>query len=146
MSPCDRIFTHFPVEEKMVKDAGRLGEECQRISEIIQNVTDKSLIIMNETFSSTSGKEGEELGKTIIHAFKLIGCSVIYATHYYQLASLPEVVSMTADTCHLGGNDIGQVKYTYRIKRRKPDGNSYAKEVAKNYGLNFTQQKSSIYL
>ena len=54
ISPVDAIYTHFQGEEKPGMDAGRLGEEAKRLSDIFARATRRSLILLNESLSSTS--------------------------------------------------------------------------------------------
>ena len=48
-SPVDGVFTHFPIEEPIATQTGRLGDETKRLSDIIEQVTDQSLVILNES-------------------------------------------------------------------------------------------------
>ena len=56
--PADLVLTHFPADEDKTLDLGRLGEECRRFRELYAQSTEKSLILLNETFSTTSFEEG----------------------------------------------------------------------------------------
>ena len=49
ISPVDGVFTHFSIEEQITNQTGRLGDEAKRLSDIIEHVTDKSLVILNES-------------------------------------------------------------------------------------------------
>lgn len=57
-SPVDCIYTHYPADEDKTLDLGRLGEECKRFKELFTACTEHSLLLMNETFSTTSFEEG----------------------------------------------------------------------------------------
>lgn len=39
ISPVDQIFTHFPIEEKLVAEKGRFGEEAMRLGKIFESIT-----------------------------------------------------------------------------------------------------------
>ena len=52
--PVDCIYTHFPADEDKTMDLGRLGEECVRFRDIYNECTRSSLVLLNETFSTTS--------------------------------------------------------------------------------------------
>ncbi|MBP5160201.1 MAG: DNA mismatch repair protein [Lachnospiraceae bacterium] len=84
--PVDCIFTHFPADEDKTMDLGRLGEECKRFREIFFEATGSSLILLNETFSTTSFEEGYYIAKDSVRAIaeKRIRC--IYNTHMHKLA------------------------------------------------------------
>ena len=58
LSPCDNVFTHFPTGSEDTVDKGRLGEECARLSDIFNGVTRHSLVLLDESLSSTGSFEG----------------------------------------------------------------------------------------
>ena len=57
ISPVDGIFTHFPSGAEDTIDKGRLGEECARLDEIFDSVTANSLVLLDESLSSTGSYE-----------------------------------------------------------------------------------------
>ncbi|MBO7273866.1 MAG: hypothetical protein J6V22_03325, partial [Clostridia bacterium] len=57
ISPVDGIYTHFPTGADDTIDKGRLGEECARLSEILDCVTANSLVLLDESLSSTGSFE-----------------------------------------------------------------------------------------
>ena len=56
--PFCNILTHFPIDENLTINYGRLGEEAVRIKEIVKASDENSLILFNETFSTTSASDG----------------------------------------------------------------------------------------
>jgi len=50
----DQIFTHFEREESLATMRGKFEDELVRIHEILQHATERSLLVMNESFSSTT--------------------------------------------------------------------------------------------
>ena len=91
-SPVDAIYTHFPADEDKTMDLGRLGEECKRFKELYQEATDKSLLLLNETFSTTSFEEGYYIAYDCCRAILKKGIRTIYNTHMHKLAM--EIESM----------------------------------------------------
>jgi DNA mismatch repair ATPase MutS len=57
ISPVDQILTNFLAEEMDSIGKGRLGEECARLRNTLERATDCSLVLMDETLSSTSAIE-----------------------------------------------------------------------------------------
>ena len=57
MSPVTGIFTHFPASDEDNYGKGRLESECARLSGIMAALTDTDMLLMDESFSSTSGLE-----------------------------------------------------------------------------------------
>ena len=43
--PFTNILTHFPIDENLTINYGRLGEEAVRIKEIVKEADDKTLIL-----------------------------------------------------------------------------------------------------
>ncbi|MBZ0288083.1 MAG: DNA mismatch repair protein MutS, partial [Anaerolineae bacterium] len=87
ISPVDGIYTHFPVEERPSAEAGRFGEEAQRLSEIFAQATRHSLILLNESLSSTAPGESLYLARDIVRCFRLLGVRAAYTTHMHELAA-----------------------------------------------------------
>jgi DNA mismatch repair ATPase MutS len=57
ISPADGIFTHFPTGADDTIDKGRLGEECARLGEIFDSISAHSLVLLDESLSSTGSFE-----------------------------------------------------------------------------------------
>ncbi len=83
---CSEVFTHFCHSEAQDHNQGRLHEELQRIDGIVQRCGRDALVLMNETFSSTSEHEASCLAEEIVLAFHELGIRTIYVTHFYEFA------------------------------------------------------------
>jgi DNA mismatch repair protein MutS len=151
VSPLDHLFTHFPLEEKPDSDAGRFGEEASRLGKIFEQVTRHSLVLLNESLSSTSFGESLYLAQDLVRILRRIGTRAIYSTHLHELAnradelngSVPgdskiiSVVSSPVDTVETTNG--AEVSRTYKLERRPPLGQSYAREIAARYGISYGQ-------
>ena len=152
ISPVDGIYTHFPVEERPESEAGRLGEESKRLSEVFARATPYSLVLLNESLASTSAGESLYLAWDIVRILRLMGTRAIYATHLHELAA--RVDELNAETpgdsrvCSLvslvdasasGNGSGGDLRQTYRIVTGPPRGRSYAREIAARYGISYAQ-------
>lgn len=152
ISPVDGIYTHFPVEERPSLEAGRLGEEAKRLSEIFTHATRHSLVLLNESLSSTSPGEGLYLARDVIRALKLLGARVIFATHLHELAEGLEALNATwPGDCKLvslvacadpSGDDAA--RRTYKIVPGPSMGQSYAKDIATRFGISFEQLEQTL--
>jgi len=156
ISPLDHLFTHFPLEEKPESDAGRFGEEAIRLGKIFEQVTWESLVLLNESLSSTSFSESLYLAQDLVLILRRIGARAIYATHLHELAnrvdelnaSVPgdskivSVVASPVDTAAQSGAD--GVRRSYKLEIRPPLGQSYAREIAKRYGISYEQLVSAL--
>lgn len=105
ISPIDQLFTHFPVDEKPESNEGRLGEELQRMHNILENATEYSLVLMNEAFASTNSKEGSIIAHDILLALAVIGTRCSFVTHLYELAN--RVDSMNEELLSMDGKCSG---------------------------------------
>jgi len=138
--PVDLVLTHFPADEDRTMDLGRLGEECQRFRELYAASTGKSLMLLNETFSTTSFEEGYYIAVDAVRAILTKGTRTIYNTHMHKLAreldtavnldGLPgKAVSLTAET------KDGHA--SFRVRIGPPEGKSYARGIAEKYGVTY---------
>lgn len=145
ISPVDRIFTHFPVEESFSSNMGRMAEECNRLKQIIRQATRFSMIMLNESFSSTSSTEALFITREVLFGLKILGTRAILATHIHEIASNLDVINSS-----IPGDSIiislvsraeeekygsGLARRTYRITQGSPVGLSYARDIALKYGI-----------
>ncbi|MDF2660006.1 MAG: hypothetical protein K0Q94_2797 [Paenibacillus sp.] len=159
ISPVDRIFTHFSEEEKPNINNGRLGEESKRISIIFGEATRTSLILLNESLSSTSHADSMHLARDVVKGMRVLGCRAVYATHLLELAAGVErineevegdskLISMVAGVERLGSGDgrpaAAKGKRTYLVNPGPPSELSFARDIAEMYGISFEQIVSSL--
>ncbi|UJF18115.1 hypothetical protein L0B53_13945 [Vibrio sp. SS-MA-C1-2] len=85
---CDGLFTHFKRQEDQTNSSGKLDEELKRISQIIPYLKANSMVLMNESFTSTNELEGSGLIKQITDAFEQCEINYINVTHLYSYAKL----------------------------------------------------------
>ena len=137
--PVDCIYTHFPADEDKTMDLGRLGEECRRFRQIYSDSTKNSLLLLNETFSTTSFEEGYFIAKDAVRAILEKGIRTIYNTHMHKLAFELEELNRSYDAVKAvslivkadGGNR------SFKIEAAPPEGMSYAGDIAKKYGVTY---------
>ncbi|MGA2977727.1 MAG: hypothetical protein ABSF77_20700 [Spirochaetia bacterium] len=142
----DAIYTHFPAIEQRELDTGRFAEEVKRLGEMFAHATPQSLILLNESLTTTSPRESLELARELVSALQMLGARAVYTTHLYELAF--ETDDFNAKTRGVGkvaslvarfeqkGNDI---RFTFKIESGPPAGSSHAREVASRYGISYTQ-------
>lgn len=141
-SPVDNIFTHYPADENETMDLGRLGEETKRFRELYQQATARSLLLLNESFSTTSYEEGYYIARDVVRALKYLGVRTIYNTHMHKLASEIDVLNREETAEDMAASLVSQSKdgeRSYRIVIAPPEGLSYAKDIAEKYGVTFEQ-------
>ncbi len=140
-TPVDCIYTHFPADEDKTLDLGRLGEECRRFREIYSAATGKSLLLLNETFSTTSFEEGYFIAKDSVRAILRKGIRTIYNTHMHKLGYEVDKINATeTDICVRAASlivrsDAG--KRSFKVQLAPPEGMSYAEDIARKYGVTY---------
>lgn len=153
LSPVDGIYTHFAVAERISQQAGRLGEEARRLSTIFSLATRHSLLLLNESFSSTSAGESLYLARDIVRVMRRLGTWAIFATHLHDLAG--DCANINAET--RGDSAVASLvsmmvtvgegeatKRSYKIIPSPPMGKSYAMEIAAQYGISYEQLTAAL--
>jgi len=129
----DRIYTHFERQETLSTLQGKLEEELVRIHDVLCRATAASIIIMNESFSSTTVSDAHLIGTEIFERIIKLRCIAVYVTFLDELASVDQAcVSMVGE---VAADDPS--RRTFKFTRRPADGNAYAAALAKKYGLNY---------
>lgn len=84
------IFTHFASAEETggSASAGRFEQEVKVVADIIENFTPNSLILLNETFQTTSYDEGADGIFHILNYIRSLGGGFIFVTHLHALFDL----------------------------------------------------------
>ena len=149
ISPVDSIFTHFPTEAEDTIDKGRLGEECGRLNKIFENLSEYSLVLLDESLSSTGSYEASYIASEVLAGFALAKCRALFSTHLHELsASIDEINEASKrdggvliDTLVAG---IKGSERSFEIVRAKPDGKSYARDIAEKYGLSAQMIKNKV--
>ncbi|WDL99783.1 MutS-related protein [Alicyclobacillus sp. ALC3] len=136
----DQIHTHFEREEHAADRNGKLKDDLLRLRDILDQATPRSILIINEIFSSTSLEDGIYLGKRAMDAVMRLDAPCVLVTFIDELASLGEqTVSMTSTVCE----DNPAVR-TFKVIRHPADGLSYALSIAQKHRLTYTQLKERL--
>ena len=127
----DAIYTHFEREERVEDLAGKLEEDLIRIREILQSATAESVVVMNESFNSTTLADQLLINTGVVRALVERGCIGVVVTFLDELASMdPSIVSMVSTV-----DPAEPANRTFRIVRRAADGLAYAMSIAEKHGL-----------
>jgi DNA mismatch repair protein MutS len=127
----DQIFTHFERQESVATLRGKLDNELVRIHDILSRATANSVIVMNESFASTTVDDALLIGTEVLQRIIAVQCVAVYVTFLDELANLETAcVSMVGE---VAPDDPTQ--RTFRFTRRPADGRAYAAALADKYGL-----------
>ncbi len=80
------FFTHFTRREDSEMNSGRLDEELGRMNQIIEHLGEHSLVLLNESFATTTEKEGSVIAYDIIQALIEAGVKILTVTHLLSFA------------------------------------------------------------
>jgi DNA mismatch repair protein MutS len=138
----DRLFAHFEREENTRDLRGKLQDDLMRVHQILTHATSRSVIIMNEIFSSTTLTDALFLSRKIIDEILERDAMCVCVTFIEELAHVGEqAVSMVSEI--KPGEPTSR---TYRVRRKTADGRAYAVTVAEHYGLTYERLKERLEL
>ena len=125
------IHTHFTRKEDAMLSRGRLEEELKRMNTILSQITKDSLLLFNESFASTTEKEGSQIAYNIIMPCLQKKITVVMVTHLHEFAKnmyeqhLPGTEFLVAER-----KDTGE--RTFRMISGKPHYSSFGTDLYQN--------------
>ncbi len=134
---CDSIFTRVGASDDLASGQSTFMVEMREVAEILENATEKSLIILDEIGRGTSTYDGMSIARAVLEYTadrKRLGAKTLFATHYHELTELEETVPGVKNyniAVKKHGDDI---TFLRRIVRGGADG-SYGIDVAKLAGV-----------
>ncbi|MFN2489267.1 MAG: DNA mismatch repair protein MutS [Actinomycetota bacterium] len=136
----DRLFSHFEREEDISTLRGKLEDELVRLRDILERATKDSVVVVNESLTSTTLGDSLYLGQEVLKQIIDLDLPCVWVTFVDELASVGEAtVSMVA----MVDPDNPAVR-TYEIVRKPADGLAYAAAIAAKYGLTYQSVKERI--
>ncbi len=97
------FFTHFTRREDSAMNSGRLDEELKRIDQIVRHLGESSMVLLNESFATTTEEEGSVIAYDVVRALVEAGVKVLTVTHLLSFAKKvyaqkrPEVAFLSAE-------------------------------------------------
>ena len=129
----DRLFTLFEREEDLARMSGKLEDDIVRAKGVLNEATDRSIIILNEIFTSTTLQDARFLGSKLMKKVVQLDSICVYVTFVDELASFGEsVVSMMSTVV-----PDDPARRTLRVIRRPADGLAYALSIAEKHRVTY---------
>lgn len=129
----DNIFCDIGDEQSIEQNLSTFSSHITNINYILNNLTDKSLILIDEIGAGTEPIEGSALGLAVCEYLINSNARCIISTHYAQLKEFsittPNVISASMEF------NTETFEPTYKLIMGIP-GNSNALEIAKRLGMN----------
>ncbi len=134
---CDKIFTRIGASDDLARGKSTFMVEMWEVSNILNNATNRSLILLDEVGRGTSTYDGLSIAWAVIEYIcnnSNLRCKTLFATHYHELTSLE-------------GKIQGVKNYSIAVKKLEDDivflrkiveggaDESYGIEVAKLAGI-----------
>jgi len=126
------LFTHFTRREDSEMNSGRLDEELGRMSRIVDHLGGSSLVLLNESFASTTEKEGSVIAYDIIRALKEAGVKILTVTHLLSFAQ--KVYDESAQGAVLGveflsAQRLENGRRTFKMVQHAPELTSFGLDL-----------------
>ncbi len=135
----ERIFTVFETGESGEAPTSKLEAELMQLRAVLPAADERSLVILNEVFSSTTYADALELAGRVYRRLTGQGATAVWVTFLDELTTLPGAVSMVAEV-----DPKDPSVRTFRVVRRPADGRAYARSLARKYRLTYDEIKERL--
>ncbi|PYE40861.1 DNA mismatch repair protein MutS [Psychrobacter fozii] len=138
----DRIFTRIGSADDLAGGKSTFMVEMIETANILNQATDKSLVLMDEVGRGTATTDGLAIAHACVNRLVEIGCLTLFATHYFELTQLAEDLVKNGEThhasirnVHVAASEIdGQLLLLHQI-RDGAASSSFGLHVAKMAGI-----------
>ena len=135
ISIIDRVFTRVGASDDLAFGQSTFMVEMSEVSNIINNATDKSLIILDEVGRGTSTYDGMSIASAIIEYLSShLHAKTLFSTHYHELTDMEGRVDGVKNYRVMVKEWEGNIVFLHKIARGSAN-RSFGIEVAKLAGL-----------
>jgi hypothetical protein len=135
----DRIFSHFDRPEHGEDLRGKLEDDLVRLHSIVDLASSRSIVILNESLSSTTADDALAINTEVIATLLRRGAIGVFVTFLDEISRMDDAVSLVA------GVDQGDLtRRTHNIVRRPADGLAYAAALAEKYGVTYAAIRKQV--
>jgi DNA mismatch repair protein MutS len=130
----DRIFTRIGALDNLSAGQSTFLVEMSETADILNNATDRSLVILDEIGRGTSTFDGMSLAWSVAEYMDERRIRTFFATHYHELADLSRR-HKGIKNFHLAVEESGSDVVFLRVLKRGAVGKSYGIYVARLAGI-----------
>jgi len=135
IGPIDRIFTRIGASDDLSSGRSTFMVEMTETAHILHHATDSSLVLMDEIGRGTSTFDGLSLAfATAEHLARVIKAYTLFATHYFELITLPDECPLVANV-HLDAVEHKDGVVFLHAVKEGPANQSYGLQVAALAGV-----------
>ena len=127
-----RIFVHFTRREDASMNSGRLDEELNRMNQIVEHLGDGSLLLLNESFATTTEKEASVIAYDITKALTEAHVKILMVTHLLSFAQrvyAQEKEKTESRVEFLSAERKANGKRTFRMIQKVPEMTSFGLDL-----------------
>jgi DNA mismatch repair protein MutS len=135
LGPLDRIFTRIGAADDLAGGRSTFMVEMTETANILNNATERSLILMDEIGRGTSTYDGLALAwATARHIATKVRAFTLFATHYFELTSMADDTEGVRNV-HLDATEHGDGIVFLHAVKPGPANRSYGLAVAQLAGV-----------
>jgi DNA mismatch repair protein MutS len=135
LGPIDRIFTRIGAGDDLAGGRSTFMVEMTEAANILNNATDRSLILMDEIGRGTSTFDGLSLAWAVARHISRVNRSfTLFATHYFELTALAQEIDGIANV-HLDATEHRNGIVFLHAVKEGPASRSYGLAVAQLAGV-----------
>ena len=135
IGPIDRIFTRIGAADDLASGRSTFMVEMTETAHILHNATSNSLVLMDEIGRGTSTFDGLSLAFAAAeHLARDIRAYTLFATHYFELITLPEECPGVCNV-HLDAVEHKEGVVFLHAVKEGPANQSYGLQVASLAGV-----------
>ena len=132
---CDKVFTRIGASDNISKGESTFMMEMNEVSNILNNASEKSFVILDEVGRGTSSDDGLSIAMALVdYISKKKKFKTVFATHFHELTILENELANVKNLKIEILKDKDQLVFLRKISYGKSD-RSYGIEVAKLSGL-----------